>query len=63
MPIFEYKCNKCKSITDKITEYKDRKHPYPCPICFNGTMQFVDKIHTGGFQLKGDGWYETDFKK
>lgn len=62
MPIFEYKCSKCKTTTDKITSYATRQEPFPCPVCFNGNMKFIDKIHTAGFRLKGDGWYESDFK-
>ena len=63
MPLYEYKCDKCDTIKDKIIAYKDRKESHPCDVCFNGTMEFVNKIHSGGFILKGNGWYKTDFDK
>ena len=57
MPLFEYKCDTCKAVRDKIISYDNRKKSHPCSVCFNGTMKFVDKVHKGNFQLKGDGWY------
>jgi len=57
MPLFEYKCNKCETVKDKIVAFKDRKQLMECPTCFNGKLEFVDKLHQPGFQLKGDGWY------
>lgn len=57
MAIFEYKCNKCKAIKDKITTYNKRKNSHKCPECTTGTLEFQEKIHKSGFQLKGNGWY------
>jgi len=59
MAIFEYKCDTCSTTKDKIIAYKDRKKSYPCKECFNGTMEFVDKIQAGSFCLRGNGWYES----
>lgn len=63
MAIFEYKCDTCNHKADKIISYDKRKKSHPCPKCFNGTMEFVDKVHKGSFRLKGNGWYESDFKR
>ena len=63
MPIYEYKCNKCNTTQDKIVTYSDRKETSQCPLCFNGDLIYVDKIHNGSFYLKGTGWYQTDFRK
>ena len=62
MPIFEYECEKCKLIEDKIISYDNRNNPSKCRHCGAAT-RFVDKVHKGNFKLKGNGWYETDFKK
>ncbi len=62
MPIFEYKCDKCGTTKDRIVAYSDRKEESECHKCFNGTLKFIDKVHTGNFQLKGIGWYESDYK-
>jgi len=59
MPIYEFKCQNCGTITEKWQKIED---PYPtdCPVCNKGKL---DKImSTTGFALKGGGWYATDFK-
>ena len=58
MPIYEYKCTSCGHTADRISRYEDRKTPQQCPICFNGELEFVDKIHSGSFTLKGNDWYK-----
>ena len=57
MPIYEYKCGKCKKlheIMQKITE----KPLTICPSC-GGTMKKM--ISSTSFVLKGSGWYMTDY--
>lgn len=59
MPIYEYKCTSCHQqfeLVQKISEAPATK----CPQCFKDTV--VRLISATGFQLKGDGWYVTDFK-
>ena len=58
MPIYEYECKKCGvvDIMQKISEGTKRK----CPEC--GSLGLKKLISAPAFQLKGTGWYETDFK-
>jgi putative FmdB family regulatory protein len=61
MPIFEYQCDKCGEHKSLIKKYDERKEQTEHSNC-GGVLTFVDKIHASSFQLKGTGWYETDFK-
>jgi putative FmdB family regulatory protein len=58
MPIYEYECKKCGvvDIMQKIAEGAKRK----CPEC--GTLGLKRLISAPAFQLKGSGWYVTDFR-
>ena len=59
MPIYEYRCNKC----GHQREYLQRMSDAPltrCPEC--GKRSFNKMMSAAGFQLKGTGWYATDFK-
>lgn len=59
MPIYEYKCKKCKykfEQLQKITEKPLRT----CPKCKKPYL--IKLISNASFQLKGTGWYVTDFK-
>ena len=59
MPIYEYTCTNCHQNFDlmqKITEPAVKQ----CPTCLKDTA--VKMISAAGFQLKGSGWYVTDFK-
>lgn len=60
MPIYEFKCEKCGKIVEKLQRMSD---PYPaaCEFCHEGPMKKL--ISSSGFVLKGSGWYVTDFKK
>ena len=56
MPIYEYQCRKCKKITEQIQGYHD---PGPhCPSCGGKTDKVMSE---SSFQLKGSGWYKTDY--
>jgi len=64
MPIYEFKCPVCGDKTDKMQKYSD-----PAPACINGCVDaggdFVAmdrQMSVGSFELKGTGWYQTDFK-
>jgi len=59
MPIYEYRCGKCGF----QKEYLQRLSDAPltkCPEC--GKKTFNKMVTAAGFQLKGTGWYATDFK-
>lgn len=59
MPIYEYECRKCgetHEILQKMSEGPKRK----CPSC--GAMSLKKLISAAAFQLKGTGWYVTDFR-
>jgi putative FmdB family regulatory protein len=59
MPIYEYRCSSCgfqKEYLQKITDPVKSV----CPECNKKT--FSKMLSAAGFQLKGSGWYATDFK-
>lgn len=59
MPIYEYRCAACGHYTDALQKMSDpplRK----CPECGKAKLQRL--VSAPQFRLKGDGWYETDFK-
>jgi putative FmdB family regulatory protein len=59
MPIYEYCCKNCsfsKDILQKLSE----DSVTICPSC--ETPNFEKQITAAGFQLKGAGWYATDFR-
>jgi putative FmdB family regulatory protein len=59
MPIYEYRCKECGF----QKEYMQRMSDAPltdCPQC--GKPSFTKLMSAAGFQLKGTGWYATDFK-
>jgi putative FmdB family regulatory protein len=59
MPIYEYECKKCGYRLEQLQKFGD-KPLIECPKCHKSTLQKL--ISTAGFQLKGSGWYTTDFK-
>lgn len=59
MPIYEYKCDGCGHELEAIQKMADAPLA-DCPAC--GSAQLKRLISAAGFQLKGTGWYATDFK-
>lgn len=59
MPIYEYRCASCGHETEVLQKMSDTPLK-TCPAC--GKDSFVKQISAAGFQLKGSGWYATDFK-
>lgn len=59
MPIYEYECANCHHHFDLIQKISDAPTK-KCPQCFEDSA--VRLISAPGFQLKGSGWYATDFK-
>ncbi|MBS0497483.1 MAG: zinc ribbon domain-containing protein [Gammaproteobacteria bacterium] len=59
MPIYEYLCNSCGAEKEHLQKISDAPIA-ACPVC--GSSNYVKRISAAGFQLKGSGWYVTDFK-
>ena len=59
MPIYEYECSSCHHQFDLMQKISDVPVTQ-CPNCFENKA--VRLISAAGFQLKGTGWYVTDFK-
>ena len=59
MPIYAYKCSDCGFEQDVMQKVSDAPLT-DCPSC--GKPSFTKQLTAAGFQLKGSGWYATDFK-
>ena len=59
MPIYEYRCNACGSQKEHLQKMSDPQLT-TCPAC--GQESYTKMLSAAGFQLKGNGWYATDFK-
>lgn len=58
MPIYEYQCTKCGHHLEIIQKMSDEPLT-KCPECHQPTL--TKQISAAGFQLKGGGWYLTDY--
>lgn len=59
MPIYEYRCEACGH-TDEHLQKVSEAPLTVCPAC--GKSKYRKQLSAAGFQLKGTGWYATDFK-
>lgn len=59
MPIYAYKCESCGFAKDVLQKMSDTPLSV-CPEC--GVSSFKKQLTAAGFQLKGSGWYVTDFR-
>jgi len=59
MPIYAYKCASCGHAKDVLQKMSDDPLSV-CPAC--GQASFQKQVTAAGFQLKGSGWYVTDFR-
>jgi len=59
MPIYEYRCSSCGHQQDFLQKLSEPPLT-ECPECKKST--FAKQVTAAGFQLKGTGWYATDFK-
>lgn len=59
VPIYEYKCLDCGNQFEKIHKYSDSR-AFICEKC--GSRKTERVMSLSSFRLKGNGWYETDFK-
>ncbi|MEO0575599.1 MAG: zinc ribbon domain-containing protein [Pseudomonadota bacterium] len=60
MPIYEYACTACGHRLDALQKIADAPLTQ-CPACNQPTLK--KQLSAPSFRLKGQGWYETDFKK
>ena len=59
MPIYAYRCESCGHSLDALQKVSDAPLR-DCPAC--GAAALHKQLTAAGFQLKGSGWYATDFK-
>lgn len=59
MPIYAYRCEACGFQKDVLQKLSDAPLTQ-CPSC--GQTSFAKQVTAAGFQLKGSGWYVTDFR-
>ena len=59
MPIYAYRCGTCGHAKDVLQKISDAPLTR-CPAC--GAETFAKQVTAAGFQLKGSGWYVTDFR-
>ena len=59
MPIYEYRCKECEHEVEALQKLSDPPL-VDCPACGKPALQ--KQVSAAGFQLKGSGWYVTDFR-
>ena len=59
MPIYEYKCEKCSDVFELFESINSKSEIRKCSKC-GGVAKRI--ISMSNFQLKGSGWYVTDYK-
>jgi putative FmdB family regulatory protein len=59
MPIYEYRCAACGHKLEALQKFTEAPLS-DCPVC--GESSLSKLVSVAGFQLKGSGWYATDFK-
>ncbi len=59
MPIYAYRCSACGASKDVLQKLSDPVLTQ-CPEC--GEQAYAKQVTAAGFQLKGSGWYATDFR-
>ena len=60
MPIYDYYCDVCKSNFEVLQKINEK--PLKSCLKCKKSVRVVKLMSAPGFRLKGDGWYETDFK-
>ena len=59
MPLYEYQCKKCHSLTERIQKFSDP----PLAICPHCGGELEQVLSAPAVQFKGSGWYVTDYAK
>ncbi|MBV9576320.1 MAG: zinc ribbon domain-containing protein [Gammaproteobacteria bacterium] len=60
MPIYEYQCTACAYLFETLQKISDEPLT-ECPQCHQAALNKL--VSAAGFQLKGTGWYVTDYSK
>lgn len=59
MPLYEYRCQKCGQVSEKIQKFADR----PLTKCEKCGGKLERLVSAPAFQFKGSGWYVTDYAR
>ena len=59
MPLYEYQCKKCHSLTERIQKFSDP----PLTVCPHCGGELEQLISAPAVQFKGSGWYVTDYAR
>jgi len=59
MPLYEYRCDACEHEFEALQKMSDEALT-DCSVCNEATLRKL--VSATAFRLKGEGWYETDFK-
>ena len=59
MPLYEYQCKKCRSLTERIQKFSDE----PLTVCPHCGGELEQLLSAPAVQFKGSGWYVTDYAK
>jgi putative FmdB family regulatory protein len=59
MPLYEYKCEACGEVTEVLQKFSDEPLA-KCPHCSGRVKKLISR---SSFQLKGSGWYLTDYAR
>ena len=60
MPTYAYKCTACGHASDEWLKMSEATAERVCPTC--GKVEYRKQVSAPAFQLKGGGWYVTDFR-
>lgn len=58
MPIYEYRCVRCKKVFEVLQNINEE----PLTTCIECGAKLEKLVSASSFQFKGSGWYETDYK-
>jgi putative FmdB family regulatory protein len=59
LPLYEYHCKKCHSLTERIQKFSDD----PLTVCPHCGGELEQLLSVPAVQFKGSGWYVTDYAK
>jgi putative FmdB family regulatory protein len=59
LPLYEYQCKKCHSLTERIQKFSDQ----PLTVCPHCGGELEQLISAPAIQFKGSGWYVTDYAR
>jgi putative FmdB family regulatory protein len=59
LPLYEYQCKKCHSLTERIQKFSDP----PLTICPHCGGELEQLLSAPAVQFKGSGWYVTDYAR